>query len=258
VVTLCLAVVAGATLLNLGMMLSEPGVEASISGPGDRNATLVREFYVAVDEAIRSGVTGSINAIVAPDLTWCRPCPAQSGTREGFKHYLESLHRAAPSMRVEVDSVVADVAGNVTALIRVSGYPLLGEPIPWGSVDVFRIDGGLIIERSNHPNDIELVESQIDTRFDSLPPAVTGVVLARLTFPMHSGVEGLLSPGPTMLVVESGEIAVHTAHAGQIVRAGDDETRWRPMLFCAKAMRLSSRPACATRFDNWARKQPLQ
>jgi SnoaL-like domain len=224
VVTLCLAIAAGASLLNLGMMLSEPSVEASISGPADRNATLVREFYVAVDDAIRTGVTGSLNAIVAPDLTWCRPCAAQSLTREGFKRYLESLHRAAPNMRVEVESVVADFAGNVTALIRVSGHPLLGELIPWGPVDMFRIDGGVIIERSNGPNDIELVEPQIGTQFDSLPPAVTGVVLARLTFPVHSGVEGLLSPGPTVLVVESGEIAVHVAHAGRIVRAGEVET----------------------------------
>jgi quercetin dioxygenase-like cupin family protein len=224
VVTLCLAVAAGTSWLNLGMMLSEPDVEASISGPADRNAALVREFYVAVNDAIRTGDAGALNTIVAPDLTWCRPCPGQSLTREGFKRYLESLNRAAPSMRVEVESVVADFAGNVTALIRVSGYPLLGEPIPWGSVDIFRIDGGLIIEQSNGSNDIELFEPQIGTRFDSLPPAVTGVVLARLTFAVHSGVEGLLSPGPTVLVVESGEIAVHTAHAGRIVRAGDVET----------------------------------
>jgi quercetin dioxygenase-like cupin family protein len=224
VLTLCLAIAAGASLLNLGMMLSEPGVEASISGPADRNATLVREFYAAVDDAIRTGVTGSIDRIVAPDLTWCGSCSGQSLTREGFKRYLESLHRAAPNMRVEVESVVAGFAGNVTARIRVSGQPMLSELIPWGPVDMFRIDGGVISERRNGANDIEVVEPRIGTRFDSLPPAATGVVLARLTFPEHSGVEGLLSPGPTLLVVESGEIAVHVAHAGRMVRAGDVET----------------------------------
>src|SRR5688500_16376293 len=72
-VSLCFAVASGVTMLNLGMMLSDPGVEASIPRPENRNAALVREFYGAVNDAIRTGNTGSLNGIVTPDLVWCLP-----------------------------------------------------------------------------------------------------------------------------------------------------------------------------------------
>jgi hypothetical protein len=223
VLTLVLAVAAGATLLNIGIALSDPGVVASTSRPAAANAKLTRDFYIAINDAIRTGNDGDLNSIVTSDFAWCLACPGQLPTREGLKRYLASLHRTAPDARLAVDSVVAS-EDIVTARIRVTSYPLVREPVPWGPLDTLRIAGGLITERSNGPDDITLAEPLFRARFDSLPPAVTGVVMAKLIFPLKSGVEGLVSPGPTILAVESGAIAVRIASKGRIVRAGGVET----------------------------------
>jgi SnoaL-like domain/Cupin domain len=223
VVTLCLAVAASVTLLNIGIALSDPGVVASNSRPVEANAKLARDFYTAINDAIRTGDDGDLNSIVTPDFAWCLDCPGQSTTREGLKRYLISLHRTAPDARLAVDSVVAgeDI---VAARVRVTSYSLVGEPVLWGPLDTLRIAGGLIAERRNGPDGITLAEPLLRARFDSLPPAVTGVAMARLIFPLGSGMEGLLSPGPTILVVESGAIAVRIACCGRVVRAGSVET----------------------------------
>lgn len=224
VVILCLTVATGVTLLNIGMVLSKPDVVVPLSRPSETNMKLVREFYVAVNDVIYTGDAVPLNAIVAPDLTWCQPCSGQSPTPDGLSRYLQQLHRIAPDAHLEVGSVVAGLQGTVVANVRVSGYPLMDESMPWGPVDTLRIAGGLIAERSNGPNGVALTEPMVRTQFDALPPAVTGVVMARLTFALKSGVDGLVSSGPTILVVESGEISVHIAAKGRIVRAGGVET----------------------------------
>jgi mannose-6-phosphate isomerase-like protein (cupin superfamily) len=225
VLTLCLLVATGVTLLNIGLALRQPGVAAPLSArPAALNAALVREFYAAVNDAIRTGDAGALNAIVIPDFAWCLPCPGQLPTRDGLTRYLADLHRTVPGARLAVDSVIAGFQDTVMARVRVSGFPIVGASVPWGSDDLFRIAGGLIAERRQGTDDIALVEPLLRARFDALPPAVTGVAMARLTFPLGSGVEGLLSAGPTMLVVEAGAIAVRIANGGRIVRASGDET----------------------------------
>ena len=77
-----------------------------------------------------------------------------------------------------------------------------------------------IAERRNGLEGATLAEPLLGARLDALPPAVTGVVLARLTFAVGSGTDGLLSAGPTLLVVESGALWIRIAYDGQILRAG--------------------------------------
>ncbi len=120
--------------------------------------------------------------------------------------------------------MVAGYDGTVTARIRVAGFPLLGAPAPWGPVDTLRIAGGLIAERRGGPDGVTLGEPLLRAVLDRLPPALTGVTLARLTFPVGSGVAGLLSGGPTLVVVESGVLEAHIASGGRVLRAGGEET----------------------------------
>jgi SnoaL-like domain len=224
VMTLCCSIAAGVTLLNIGIALSDPGVVASTSGPVAANEQLVRDFYAAVNDTIRTGKPGKLNTIVAPNVAWCLACPGQSPTRESLKNYLVNLHRTAPETRLVVDSVVAGFQDMVTVHVNVSGYPLVGDPVPWGPVDTIHIDGGLIARRLNGPKSVTLTDSLLRTQFDALPPAVNGIAMARLFLPVGSSLEGLLSPGPTVLVVESGAIAVRSANDGRIVRTGAAET----------------------------------
>lgn len=224
VAMLSLAVVAFATLMSLGVTLSNPKIEPPSSPPTGTDIALVREFYGAINAAIRTGDSFSLNTIVAPDIAWCERCPGQSQTREGLRRYTEGLYRANPDLRLEVESVVSESQGVVTAHVHVSGQPLVSESIVWGPVDTLRIDGGLISELHTRLNIKAEVDPLVKTRFDSLSPAATSVVMARMAFPPNSASEGLLSTGPTILVIESGAIKVRIAIGGRIVRAGKVET----------------------------------
>ena len=225
VVTLCLTLAAGVTLFSTGLALREPGIAAPISTrPADLNEELVREFYVAVSDAITTGDVDALDMIVAPDIIWCFPCAGYSPNLEGLKRYLTSLHRSSPDARLTVESVVAGLGDTVTAQIRVAGFLLLDSPIPWGPVDTLRIDGGVIAGRYATSDSITLIEPLLRARLDALPPAATGVTMARLLFPLDSGADGLLSAGPTLMVVESGTLAVRVAGGGRILRANGDET----------------------------------
>jgi SnoaL-like domain len=220
VLTMCLLVAAGVTVMNISMVLSKPDKVAPISRPSSMNEQLVRDFYSGINEVIRSGDPSVLNSIVTPEFAWCDPCFDQSPTREGFNRYLKHLHRTAPGARLEADAVVADFQNRVTARVRVFGLPLLAEPTFWGPVDMLRIAGGFITERHNGPDNIALIEPLLETRLDALPPDVTGMVMARLNFPVNSQLEELLSPGPVILVVQSGAIEVRMENDGRIVRGG--------------------------------------
>jgi quercetin dioxygenase-like cupin family protein len=219
-----LALATGVALFGVGATLTDAQLAPPPAGASAANAELVGAFYDAVNEAIRSGHTDRIDALVAPDVAWCRGCADQMQSRAGLEHYLLALHRTTPAARLIVDEVVAD--GNETAMARVhvAGLPTIGTTAPWGPIDSFRIAGGQIVERGNVPDSVGLREALVRVRFDSLPPAVTGIAMARLTFLLGSGVDGLLSAGPTLLVVEAGSLTVNTAGGGRVLRAnGSDE-----------------------------------
>jgi hypothetical protein len=222
VLALCLALATGVALLGAGAALTAPGAAAPGAGPAAANAALVREFYAAVNDAIGTGDAAALDPLVAPAFAWCRPCPGQSPTLAGLKRYLAALHRTAPEARLAVESVVAGDQGTVTAWVRVAGYPAVGDAPPWGPVDTLRLAGGLIAERRSGPDDLALADPLLRTQLGALPPAVTGMALARLTFSPGAGVAGLLSAGPTLVVVESGALAVQIASGGRVLRGGAD------------------------------------
>jgi ketosteroid isomerase-like protein len=223
VASLCLSLVTGIALVATGAALTDAGPSLPRSGHSAANADLVRDFYAAVNRAIETGDATPLDQIVTPDATWCLSCPNRPPTRDGLKLYLAALHRATPDARLAVESVVAGVEGTVVARVLVTGYPLVAEPAPWGPVDTFRMANGWIAERRSGPDPVALVDPLAEARLDALPPAVTGVALARLTFSQGSGVANLLSAGPTLLVVETGEIAVHIASRGRVLRARDGQ-----------------------------------
>ncbi len=221
---LCNLLAAGAALVGANEVPTNPGSLVTFSSPvavaAAENADAVELFYAAVNEAIRTGDTDPLDALVAPDVDWCLPCPGQAADRAGLKRYVADLHRASPEMRLLVDEVVGSLLEMFTVRVRVSGHPVAGATSPWGPVDTLRLVDGEIAERRNGLEGATLAEPLLGARLDALPPAVTGVVLARLTFAVGSGTDGLLSAGPTLLVVESGALWIRIAYDGQILRAG--------------------------------------
>ncbi len=220
------------------------------------NAKAVSTFYTAVNEAIRTGDAAPLDALVAPDLNWCLTCPGQTPDRAGLKRYVTDLHRVSPEMRLVVDEVVGEFLESVVVRVHVSGYPIADAASPWGPVDTLRLVNGQIAERRNGPDGATLAEPLLGARLDALPPAVTGVVMARLIFAVDSGSEGMLSAGPTLLVVESGALWVRIAYGGRdpaIRRAdrGRDRRCWRT--WCDRR----DRPAPRRRSDRAGRRAAL-
>jgi quercetin dioxygenase-like cupin family protein/ketosteroid isomerase-like protein len=220
----CLTFATGIALLGAGVALTDARVAATTTGSSEVNAHVVGDFYSAINDAIRTGDAGALDVLVSPDVEWCRACPGQTQTLAGLTRYLVELHRTAPPARLAVETVVSDAQGTVMAQVTVSGFPVAGDQVPWGPVDTLHLDGGWITERQNGPDGITLVEPLFNAGHSGLPPAVKGRAMARLTFPTGSGIDELLSAGPTWLVVEAGSVAVQIANGGRILRAdGDDE-----------------------------------
>src|SRR5829696_752620 len=198
---LCNLLAAGAALVGANEVLTNPASLEAFSSPiadsAAENADAVGWFYAAVNEAIRTGDTAPLDALVAPDVDWCLPCPGQAADRTGLKNYVADLHRASPELRLVVDEVVGGLLETFTVRVRVSGHTLAGATSPWGPVDTLRLVDGRIAERRNGLDGATLAEPLLGAHLDALPPAVTGVVLARITFAVDSGADGLLSAGPT-------------------------------------------------------------
>jgi SnoaL-like domain len=224
ILVLCLTATTGAALLGAGAALTDARVAAPGGDPSAAQAALVRQFYAAVNRAIATGETGALDPLVATDFAWCRPCPAdRAATLAGLEGYLAGLHRTAPDARLAVEEVVADGRGTATARVRPVGLPTADEPVAWGPVDTLRVAGGLLADRRSGPDGVALAAPLLTARLAALPPGVTGVALARLTFPPGAAVAGLLSAGPTLLVVEAGALEVRIASGGRVLRGGADD-----------------------------------
>jgi hypothetical protein len=226
VLALCLALATGVALLGAGAALTDARVAAPSGDSSAARAALVREFYGAINDAIATGETGKLDPLVVSEFDWCRPCPAdQVPTLAGLKDYLTGLHRTAPDAHLIVEEVVADAQDSAMARVRPAGLPAADGPVAWGPVDSLRLAGGLLAERRSGPDGVILTAPLLTARLGPLPPAVTGVALARLTFPPGAGVSGLLSAGPTLVLVEAGALEVQIASGGRVLRAGSDDGR---------------------------------
>src|SRR5918995_4869209 len=153
---LTLFVVAGVVLIA-GSFLVQPAPLASASG----NTEVIRRFYAAANETIATGDTTALHAVVAPHFVDQDPVPGMKPDRGGLEGYLAALHAVVPNTELLVEAIVA---GGDQAMARVAvrggrGSSLLrgavvDQPEPWGSVDVFRIAGGKVVERWSQTDEL--------------------------------------------------------------------------------------------------------
>jgi hypothetical protein len=228
VALLCLSLATGAALVGAGAALADPPIRMAAAGPAAAHEDVAHDFYRAINDAIRTRDVDALDQLVAPAVAWCAPCDDEGASRDGLKRYLTRLHRAAPAARIETETVVAGYPDTVMARVRVAGLSLIGDAAAWGPVETLRIDRGLVVERRTGPDGLSLIEPMLAAQLDALPPAVTGVAMARLTFGYGAAVDGLLSAGPTLLVVESGTLTMRIARGGRILRPGGGEETVTP------------------------------
>ena len=214
--TCVLALAAGLTLLRLSEQLAAP-----TAGVADANGAVVRRFYDAVNTALSSGEVGGVEGLVADDFKEHSPLPGVPPTRAGLLRYLLALHAVYPTMRLEIEDLVAGEV--VMTRLRVErarrgsflGLSLSDEMPIWHSLDAFRVVDGRITEHWGGQDLPVLLEPHAQAVVD-VATAAPVVALARLRYaPLAQSVEHV-PPGPLLLSVETGSLTVALMGRGRL------------------------------------------
>ncbi len=137
--------------------------DASATAPGSgRHERVIQDFYIAVNEALRSGDSAALDHIVAPDLVFHPPSSRIAPSRAGLDRYLTSIHDNFPAFQLEVkdivsggDQAVARVVGGSEKPGRFLGLTVAAPPTIWAQFDSFRIANHQIVEiRSDGPEPV--------------------------------------------------------------------------------------------------------
>lgn len=180
-----------------------------------RNLTLIRSYYAAVGDAIRTGDVTSVEAFLAPDFLQHPAASAASERRAGRENELSAIHEsfedvtlAVRDLAAEGDRVVARVAYSARARPAFVGIPLQRTTIAWEALDTFRIVEGKLAELWTSGNEIDTLRPILDAPLDAYPIFPSIVALARLTFRPGATLPRTAIPGPSVFVVESGALVV--------------------------------------------------
>jgi hypothetical protein len=118
----------------------------------DSDIALIRRYYSAVNLALTTGTTGSLDAIIAIDFVEHDPEPGCEANRYGLFAGLQMLRAVAPGLRMQVLSVVAKdglVSARV-ATVNVNTSSMPGQIVSparlWADTDIFHVEGDQIVE----------------------------------------------------------------------------------------------------------------
>jgi predicted SnoaL-like aldol condensation-catalyzing enzyme len=201
---------AAIAFIAASIFLQPPPAAGSTTG----NATVVRTFYAAVNDAIATGDTSAIQRVVAPHFVEQNPLPTGRPGREGLEAFLRALHEIDPNMRLVVEAMVADESRVVAhvAIQREAQGPsfdgaLVDEPARWGSVDVFRVADGMIVERWSQNDELVAAQSLTHVPLDIPVPSPRVVTIERFAL-APGGWWRSHDAGPHLLFLEGGVLQV--------------------------------------------------
>ena len=142
-------------------------------GP-EKNKTLIRRYFAAIDEACTAGNADVVDEIQATDFVEHNPFPGIPPTREGWKRAFAEFVRGAPGHHV-IEDLVAEgdkVAGRVTAYGRhagdLFGIPATGRDIRGTGLALWRIRDDRIVEHWHETDQVGLMQ-----QLGVVPPAST-------------------------------------------------------------------------------------
>lgn len=218
---LVLSLTSAVALLRASAALRDPTVSSGIAAA---NESVVRRFYDAVNDAIRTGDAAGLDAVVAAELVDHGAAGGAASGRDELKARLARIHTAAPDMRLRVDAVATDgdtVIAAVTALAPARGE-LLGLPVAdlpaWGTTDILRLEHGAIVERWSHRDAAARSRLLVEMSVAPLPPSTPLLALSRIGLSPFAVLYPVVSAGPTVYLVEGGEVVVFAEGATVIQR----------------------------------------
>lgn len=217
--------------------------------PSRANAAAVWRFYDAANVTIRTGDSAELERLLAPGFVDHAAGTGLPPTAVGVVRYLLGLRAAYPELRLAPEDVIAQ-GNRVAARVRVEGTDggaFLGVPLgdglaPWGTLDLFRVEGGRIAEHwgGGAPVVPELLlraplAGEVARSFGVEAP-VTVAVQAR-----SLGIE----PGTNSAVPVGGDALVHVEAGSLVARAAAPID----VLHAAESVAGSQRESVATDQD---------
>jgi predicted ester cyclase len=214
---LVLALVTGILLAETRMVMLAPTVTVGEAPQEDANVAVVRRFYSAVNELIRTGNDDPLDRVVAGAFVERTPPPGLTTDREGLTRRLQSIRAIAPAAQVIVIDLLAQT-DRVVARVRLDGaddVAFLGLPVTvdqiWGTVDVFRVRSGEIIEHWGDRELSSLFDPMLAAAVAVSPSSRTVVTLERWSFAAGADRQEQIESGSLVVLVESGTLAVTIA-----------------------------------------------
>ena len=238
--TVLLGVLGGAALF-LAVAIEVP--ETARADAGAENEEIVRRFYAAVNDAVR---TGDLSLLDHVAVTKKDHMPGAAGIECDVRCRASALHRLDPDVRLQVDDMLVD-RDRIVARLSVQtnnrpaflGLALQGALAPWAPVDFLRVADGQIVEVQPAGDLPTLVEPLARTALETVPAAPYRLGLVRLTLEPSAALPALSAGGPMFLFVESGTLVVHVDQPSRVQRAGRTDDPGQEELLAAGAITLS-------------------
>jgi predicted ester cyclase len=210
-VSCLLAFATGLALLGLAELLvpSSPGSTAP-NAEAVADAATVRRLYAAVDDALATGNLAPLESVLAPSFVDHAAAPGQPADRTGFEQRLVALRAVFPALRLTVTELVAEGDEAVARVQAQQATPaaFLGIPLPadwpvWGTIDVFRLADGQVVEHWSGDVPTASLDAFLPASLTLPPDAPTLVVTREAIAPGGTGAApGTI--GPTLLWVVAG------------------------------------------------------
>jgi hypothetical protein len=179
-----LTVATAIALFTSGWILSNPAVVDPRPAGAE---TIVRDFYAAVNQTIRSGDASALNASVEEHAETHGPLATIAPSRDGLSRYLLSLHATTPQLELRVTGM-AITGSRAVVDVDVTGAEegsflgsSLREVAPWSAVDGLRIGNGRVLEFWSEATGLALLESQRSAPVSFGLPTDRRVSLDRVT-----------------------------------------------------------------------------
>ncbi len=235
--TCLLTLATGVALLVLAWIITPPDVPLmAAAAPSADGLATVQAFYEAANDTLRTGDSAALDRILAPDLVEHAVRPGLPPGRDGFIQYLARLRAAQPTLRFEVEAVLANgdlVSARVTARAPASNAPLDGlasDAGTWTGVDVFRVVDGLVAERWSGSDAPFLVQPLARVPLNRWSTESSVMAAARLTVAPGAEVSGVALLGPGLMVVEAGALVVQGSGEAQVFRGSSETAAAPPMV----------------------------